>query len=204
MKLPFFTLSLLFLTAPLSSQNSAAQAGDTEKMPFLIIQTGLGLEWFENSLKFSSFTVERPVKPHVHVGLQGQYFYPKSTDYYGYSEFLRGFDVAFYTKYFFHGRFTGRKSGLYVGPDIRYGVEKYRYYNDIFFPPIPNQQYTYHDRKSLKILLRWGVQKTLGRAILEITCPLGMQFIMNGQELGFVSGDNQFVMAPMFQLGYAF
>ncbi|HAD11961.1 MAG TPA: hypothetical protein DCF33_05930 [Saprospirales bacterium] len=192
-------LSLLFLSGRVIAQDT-----DQEKeKPFLVILTGIGVQWFDVGRKLTSLSIERPLNANVHFGLQGSYYFPKSADYYGFLMHDNGFEAGLYLKYFLHGRFSGRKSGLYLGPEIRFGKQKFRYVNDIFFPLPPSPDMIQGSSTDFKLAFRWGIQRQIGHAVLELACPIGVAFVQSDYEQAYENG-GKFIMMPLFQLGYAF
>ncbi len=175
--------------------------------PFMIVQTGIGLQWFGETYKLYTLSAEKPFGHYWYLGLQGTFFLKNNPyDYYYSKEFLGGYELGAFAKYFLHGRFSGRKSGLYLGPEFRFGARKFQISLDNVFPlpPMPNYQ-TYKERTT-KIMLRWGVQWQFGHATLELAAPFGMEFYNPTdyqRGLGY-SNDAQFVMLPTLQLGLAF
>ncbi|MBL7809724.1 MAG: hypothetical protein JNN28_18025 [Saprospiraceae bacterium] len=197
-------VALLLLLSTLSFSGFSQDSLQLDKKPLLLIQTGIGLEWFGENLKSSSLSIERPFTPFVHVGLQSNFYYPKYINYYGSVEFLEGYELGVFCKYFLHGRFSGKRTGLYLGPEIRFTKHKFRIQNDIFFPPLPQTPFLYADNTKLKVALRWGVQRQMGHVVLEIACPFGLSFVSSNADTYYLEEGMQFVMMPMFQLGYAF
>ena len=202
MKHLFYGILLaLFPTLPCLAQDE----DPLEKpLPKIILQTGIGLQWFGDGYKQFMISVERPASHFWHFGLQGtHYFQPQSSSSFG-SEFMSGLEMGGTAKYFFHGRFSGRRTGFYIGPELRYGKRKYRYSTDNVFPlpPVPN--YAYYDEKVTKIMLRWGIQYRLGHGILEISAPLGVELV--GSNFPNVSSgtETKFVLLPMLSMGVAF
>ncbi|MFN0034283.1 MAG: hypothetical protein ACKVUS_04395 [Saprospiraceae bacterium] len=172
--------------------------------PRLIVQTGIGLQWFSEVYKLSSVSAERPLGHYWHVGLQGSFYFQNNEDIFYSREFLGGYEVGVFSKYFLHGRFSGRKTGLYLGPEIRFGTRRFQTAFVNVFPPPPEPPYIAHKEKVTKILLRWGVQWQFGHANLEIAAPFGMESY-NSTEAYSANGDRKhFVILPTLQMGLAF
>ena len=177
-----------------------------ERPPALIVQTGIGFQWLGESYKLYTLSVERP-RDYWHLGVQGTFYLDNNSDYYYYpAEFLSGFEMSGFAKYFLHGRFSGRKSGIYLGPELRFGTRKFRLSNDIFFPAPPIPTYVPYEERITKILLRWGIQWQFGHATLELFVPFGVEHYKSTLNLNGYSNDNEnrFVMLPGFQMGFAF
>ncbi|MFN0214985.1 MAG: hypothetical protein ACKVT2_12080 [Saprospiraceae bacterium] len=174
--------------------------------PRVIVQTGIGAQWLGQGYKFYILSVERPLNPYWYLGLQGNFYLPNQPDYlYYFSEFLGGFEGGFHVRYFFHGRFSGRKSGLFLGPDIRFGSRQFQISLDNVFPPPPMPNYQKYKERTTKLMLRWGMQWEFGRATLELSVPFGIEVNkptpFNSAEL---DPRTRVVLIPTMQLGMAF
>ncbi|MBC7775597.1 MAG: hypothetical protein H7246_09175 [Phycisphaerae bacterium] len=174
--------------------------------PHVIVQTGIGLQWFGETYKLYTLSAEKPFGHFWHLGLQGTFYLKNDPDYFYYSSrFLDGFEMGGFAKYFLHGRFSGRKSGLYLGPELRFGARKFQISFDNFFPPPPQPNYQTYKERVTKIMLRWGIQWQFGHATLEVAAPFGAEFYKPSELIGVgYSKDVQFVMLPTLQLGVAF
>jgi hypothetical protein len=200
----FLQIFLLFLSLNCTAQE--LNELPVNHTPKLIIQTGIGFQWLGESYKLYSLSVERP-RDYWHLGVQGTFYLDNNSDYYYYpAEFLSGFEMSGFAKYFLHGRFSGRKSGIYLGPELRFGTRKFRLSNDIFFPVPPIPTYVPYEERITKILLRWGIQWQFGHATLELFVPFGVENYKSTLNLnGYSNGnENRFVMLPGFQMGFAF
>ncbi len=179
-----------------------------KQSPKVILLTGVQIQWFGETYKLYNLSIEHPISKYWHLGLQGTFYLKNNPEYYYYSgELLGGFEMVGHAKHFLHGRFSGRKSGLYLGPEIRFGKRNFQRVEDNFFfppPPVPNFQ-SYSERVT-KILVRWGVQWQFGHATLELAAPFGVEFYSPTTEvlgLGY-SNESQFVLLPSLQFGLAF
>lgn len=184
----------------------AQEDAHEKRPPFIIVQTGIGMQWFGESYKVFMLSAERPLGAYWHVGMQGTRFLNRESEYYYYyGDLVGGFEFSVYAKYFLHGRLSGRKSGLYLGPEFRAGSRRFQIVQDIFFPPSPTPNYIKHKEKLTKLMLRWGMQWQFGHATLELAVPFGVEFFTPkaNTSLGY-GNDNQFVMLPTLQLGVAF
>jgi len=175
--------------------------------PVVILQTGIGLQWFGETYKLYTLTAERPISPYWHLGLQGTFYLKNSPETFYYSsEFLGGFELGGFAKHFLHGRFSGRKTGLYVGPEFHVGARRFQIAldNNIFPPPLVRDYQQYQERIT-KIMLRWGVQWQFGHATLELAAPFGAEFYNPSEVIGIgYSNETQFVFLPTLQMGVAF
>jgi hypothetical protein len=177
-----------------------------QRPPILILQTGIGFQWLGDSYKLYTLSVERP-KGYWHLGVQGTVYLNSQADYYYYStEFLSGFEMGGFAKYFLHGRFSGRKSGLFLGPELRFGTRKFRLTTDIFFPAPPVPTYLPYEERITKILLRWGIQWQFGHASLELSAPFGVETYKSTLNISGYGNNHEtrFVMLPGLHMGYAF
>lgn len=174
--------------------------------PHVILQTGIGFQWFGESYKLYTLSAERPFGHFWRVGIQGTFYLQNNPDYfYSSREFLGGSEFGAYAKYFLHGRFSGRKSGLFLGPELRFGARKFQISLDNVFPPPPMPNYQAYKERVSKIMLRWGVQWQFGHATLELAAPFGVEIYRPTDLIGLgYSSDTQFVLLPTLQLGVAF
>lgn len=172
--------------------------------PRIIVQTGIGLQWFAETFKMFTVSVERPIGHFWHLGLQGNKYLGLSDEYFDYRDFLGGFEVSGFSKYFLHGRFSGRKTGLYFGPEIRFGARRYQSTSGNIFPPPPNPEFVQYKERTTKILMRWGAQWQFGHANLELTAPFGMEYFKPPLAYNLGGHQTRFVLLPAIQLGFAF
>ena len=192
----------------------------TLPQPKLIALAGLLTQWMEPSFKAASFALERPVNIYHHVGIQANVFVPGfvQNNYFSFSFPGSGgvrqglalepgsFEVGVYYKNFFHGRFTGRKSSLYFGPDLRFGWRNYT--DDYVF----NGVRTPFKGRTTKYLARLGAQHSFGNALIEVTLPIGIEHEKNTRIVTDTDPFNyyyddlngrRFVMLPSISLGYS-
>lgn len=223
---------LLLATAPLCAQRNTFppvpySPGKTPELvdpaslpqPKLILLAGLTTQWFSPRFKAASFALERPVNIYYHFGIQANVFAPGFVENNYYSFFpgsgtprqglaleSGSFEVGFYYKNFFHGRFTGRKSNIHIGPDLRFGWR--RYTDDYVF----NGVRTPFKGRTTKYLVRLGVQHSIGNALIEVNLPMGIETekntrTVNGNDPFSPNYDdlngNRFVMLPSVSLGYS-
>jgi len=179
-----------------------------KRPPKVILLTGLQIQWSGESYKLYTLAAEHPVGNYWHLGLQGTFYLKNNPEYYYYSSnFLGGFEMGGYAKHFLHGRFSGRKSGLYIGPEIRHGYRNFQQVeNNIFFPPPPVPSVQAYKERVTKLLVRWGLQWQFGHATLELAVPFGMERYSPTTEvigLGY-SAQSQFILLPTLQFGLAF
>lgn len=199
MKTLFYTLFLTFFS------HSWCLAQDAPP-PRLIVQTGVGLQWFGETFKNATLSIERPMGAFWHLGVQGSWLFKKSSNDFFYTyDFRNGYEIGAYTKHFLHGRFSGRKSGLYLGPEVRVGLRRFYYINFDVFPPSPQPALVTFHQRTTKFLLRWGMQWRFGQhTSLEICAPFGMEFTRATSSSDVSGEDSQFVMLPCVLLGMAF
>ena len=173
--------------------------------PQIIVQTGIGFQWFNEIYRLSTLSVERPMGHFWQTGLHSSFYFDHNPDYYDLREFSTGFDIGVFAKYFMHGRFSGRKSGLYWGPELRFGSRRTQFYEDNVFPLPPNPIYNSYKLRTTKFLLRWGVQWKFNHAILDLSAPFGMETSKSNAPRSFYQhNETHFVLLPTLQLGYAF
>jgi hypothetical protein len=179
----------------------------TAQKPYsVVVQTGIALQWFDTQFKSFTLSAERPLNLYNHVGVQANFFFPTS-DYYYRSITGDSWEVGIFSKSFFHGRLTGRRSNTYVGPDVRFGR---RIYHDYSFDGFQN---TYIERvaNTFTFMARIGWQYHCGPAVLEIALPIGIEnenFVEDAPPsqfyYGWATDSKWFVAAPSLSLGIGF
>lgn len=137
----------------------------------VVVQTGIALQWFDEQFKSFMLSAERPLNLYNHVGLQANFFFPNGKDYYYRTITGDSWEVGVFSKTFFHGRLTGRRSNVYVGPDIRFGK---RIYLDNYYSGFENVV-TERTASTFKFMARIGWQYHWGPAVLEIALPIGIE-----------------------------
>jgi len=192
-----------------------AQVADLleKQTPGILLQTGIGMQWLGENYKLSTFSVEMPVRKFGHLGLQAYYYLPENQadEFVFGSKFSGGFEIGAFAKHFLHGKLSGRKSILYLGPEIRSGK---LHHEDWFFGDFtPGLYTTKTEISNHKFLLRWGGQWLLGKhTVLEFAVPLGWQISKsrsitsnNGSEYRY-SGPyfGKFIVAPTILIGVGF
>jgi hypothetical protein len=118
------------------------------------------------------------------------------------------FDISAFSKYFLHGRLTGRKSAIYFGPEISYGIRKVHLKTEPFYDPAIDIKFK---EKITQILLRWGLQYKIGVAVVEFNLPFGIESVKSPYQqntyITQVSSDsfryNRLVLRPGFHMGIA-
>lgn len=183
-----------------------AQSADSLEVshPRIIVMTGLGIDGSSEPYKMFCASVERPAGPYLYFGLIGCYYFEDDFDEQGSTEFSGGYNIGGYAKYFLHGRFSGRKSGVYVGPELRFGQRRFTSfgYANLPFPFPPEIVESPYQEQTTKILVRWGLQWQFGHTCLDLAVPLGLEVYKTS---GYFYGrQTHLVIAPSFQLGIAF
>ena len=174
--------------------------------PFIIAQAGMGYHMLSDAGRVCLINLEHPFSPTIHAGLSANfylgrtrgnyyYYYGGSYLYYASDVYHAGREFGAYIKFFLHGRFSGRKSGIFLGPELRAGkrrVTDFLYFNylDPANPPV----------KTAKILLLAGRQWRFRHAVLELGCPAGFE----RQFSKIYYGSNfKVIFMPYLQLGIA-
>lgn len=209
-------LLLLLVSASMNAQDvSDIPDPAAAPQPQVILLTGLTTQWAEPTFKAASFGVERPINIYYHLGFQANVYIPgfmQDIYYFGGfgTEQFKGtalepgsFELALYYKCFFHGRLSGRKSAIYIAPDVRFGVRRYSDdYNT-------TRTRTFYRGLTSKLLLRLGSQYRIGKAVIEVNLPIGLESESNNRidngNIGYYSdfSDRRFVVLPSVSLGYA-
>jgi len=212
----YLRLALLLMAAPICAQDVLDIPDPaTVPQPKVILLTGLTTQWAVPTFKAVSFGLERPINIYYHLGIQVNVFVPGFLEdryYFGGfgSEQFRGtaleagsFELGLYYKCFFHGRLSGRKSAIYIGPDLRFGVRRYSDdYN-------ASKELVSYRGLTSTFLLRLGSQYRIGKAVIEINLPIGIKSESTNREdtgyTGYYSdlSDRLFVVMPSVSLGYA-
>jgi hypothetical protein len=173
----------------------------------VVVQTGIALQWFDEQFKSVTLSAERPLNLYNHIGLQANFFFPNN-DYYYRSITGNTWEVGFFSKSFFHGRLTGRRSKTYIGPDIRFGRREYydRYYNGF------ENLEAIRSANTFKFMVRLGWQYHLGPAVIEIALPFGIEnenfpddnALPNQFYYGYFQDSKWFIVAPSLSFGVGF
>ena len=201
--LGFFLLLCFFNQA--SAQLIPKNAENRE--PRLIVGTAIGFQWFENLNRFGALHVEIPIDKYRHIGFSvSKVFTGNSSNYYYNQSVQEGsYEVGLNSKYFLHGRFTMRKTGFYLGTDIRIGQRKYGILQYDF--STGGTVEVIEKQKTSKFMLSWGAQWRFGRhVILDLGVPLGFELFKSKSQnySGGGYSDSYFVLLPNMMLGIAF
>lgn len=190
----FFCLLLLRLSA----QNAADIPDPSLRKPYtLVVQTGIALQWFDVQYKAFTLAVERPLNLYNHFGIQANFFFPSGEGYYR-DITGRSWEAGVFSKTFFHGRLTGRRSNAYFGPDMRLGRRIYIDQEPFSGVNIEREATVY------KFLARIGWQYHMGPAVMEIALPLGWEQEKFKESSGYYSDTSWFIVAPSLSLGIGF
>jgi hypothetical protein len=192
----------LIISLPCIAQENAP----IEKpVPFLIVQTGIGIQWFGTSYKLSTYTIEKPLNRYWRLGLQGTMYFKKHFNPFSGNEFLDGYEIGPFAQYFLHRQNSGRMSRFFIGPEIRIGIRKFQMesYGD-FFPLPPTPVITPYQQHTTKFLLRVGMQWQFGHATLELAVPVGYECSKTLLSGVISSSTNKLMMLPTIQMGLAF
>ncbi len=185
-----------------------------EKEPKIIVAADFGLQWFNILTRFSSFKIEYAGSPYRHLCLHFSRILSGSSDEFnynfGYNQLAHNgsFEIGLASKYFPHGRFTGRKSGFYVAPDVRFGVRNFVNY-EYDFQTGTNIEYSFRHITS-KLLFAWGVQWQFGkRVVFDLGAPIGVEYYQVKDERypynnTSIFSNRNIVMLPAVMMGYAF
>jgi hypothetical protein len=177
----------------------------------LVVQTGIALQWSDEQFKSFSLSVERPLNLYNHFGLQANFYFPNGNDYGYYYRTITSdsWEVGVFSKTFFHGRLTGRRSKAYFGPDVRFGRRTYRDsgpFDGTFYEP---------QATTFKFMARLGWQYHLGPAVVELAFPFGFEkenfsetYTTPPSSSSFYYSEypdqTWFIMAPSFSIGIGF
>lgn len=199
--------ALFFALLPTGAPRAQALAQPIEPvLPKAVVQTGIALQWFDDIYKSWVLSAEIPQSTFVSWGAQTNIFLPsyKETASFESTDFVKGFEIGGYMKYFLHGKLSGRRSGLYLGPELRWGVREFEAVFSNVFPAPPNVEPIPYQEKAFKVLLRWGIQWQFGHATLDISAPFGLERYKDDFPDGDPETASRAVMLPTLLLGYAF
>jgi hypothetical protein len=196
-------LLLLLCVCPLQAQNPP---DPSLRKPYrVVVQNGIALQWFDTQFKSFALSVERPLNLYNHFGFQANFFFANEADGYSYRGISdKTWELGVFSKSFFHGRLTGRRSKAYIGPDMRFG---FRYYNT--YDPFDGSLEVLKS-STVKLMARLGWQYHMGPAVLEFALPIGFEVekFKNARRYSsfyYYQDDNTwFVAAPALMLGIGF
>lgn len=181
------------------------------KSPAIIVGIGLGAQIFFPAMRATSLTIERPRTPYHRFGLGGHYYLREYVNKAVGGGGVTGnsFEVGFYSKHFYKGRLSARRSAFYWGLELRMGRRDY-YYEEIIFSGSSSSA---HDRHTtVKIMGLAGAQFRMGRAIIDIGLPIGIEQVYGEDDsinnfsyskLDYAKRNKLFMM-PTLILGYSF
>lgn len=204
----FFTIVVL---QPAFAQPKLSPAKERE--PKFIVGADIGFQWFNVSSRYSSLKIEYAKSPYRHFCLHYSAILSASEDYdafdFGYSQLIDkgSFEIGLVSKYFPHGRFTGRKTGFYVAPDIRFGRRKYvSSWYDFQTGETIEVPFTHI---TSKLMFAWGVQWRFGKHVmLDLGAPIGIEYYQTKDprfaDNGRTFSNRNLVMMPAIMMGYAF
>lgn len=177
------------------------------KKTHVILGTSIGFQWGAQAFKYGTLNLDVPLDEYRNLSLQFTKVYGRTTqtfDYYG-LEMKDGFEIGLAGKFFLHGRFTGHKSGFFVGPDIRYGSRTYEglAYNPLTF----NYDRSTTSFKQTKLMLSWGMQWHFGKyTIFSLSAPIGYEAVSGKATFNTYyssPAENSIVVLPTLMLGIA-
>lgn len=203
------TLALLFLhamTVNAQSQNKTTPPGHSPKIS---LTTGVGMNVIGVAAPYPTFHTGIETNLNTYTALGFQYVALMRTDLGVYTEVEvspGSFELGLYVKRFLSGKWSGRKSGLFTGADIRFG--SYKYVQDPFSSSYQwnNQKLYYSSGHTYRIMFLTGYRLNYGRAFLEIDLPFGISF-NKMDKVAFSSGDytpRKGAIAPIICLGFSF
>ncbi|MEO6038888.1 MAG: hypothetical protein ABIQ93_10775 [Saprospiraceae bacterium] len=159
----------------LSAQVAAIDLPDpaSERQPPVIILSGIARETSDEGYRTFFLSAEHPFSPYHHVGVLYSLYLPDNTNSYYREDLQKGsYEWGFFGKFFLHGRLSGRRSHLFFGPQMRFGLRK-----KIFTEGFAGNAVTYNYRVSTtKFLFSLGGQYRLGHAALEWSLPIGWEY----------------------------
>jgi hypothetical protein len=206
------TIRLLFLlfhglgTLAVSAQEKAPLFDpDVQKPSVLLVHTGASLQFtsYNGSLHVVTMCVERPITHYHQIGLfVGSYIPEPLSDYNDRSVRQSGgsVEVGVVFKYFPRGVLTGRKSGFYIGPDMRWSSRKMEE-SDGFFPPTGRP--VLFSERGTKLMVNIGRQRQIRNFVLEWSFPLGFERVSSKDAPNYTN-DTGIVLAPSLSMGWAF
>jgi len=141
--------------------------------PALIIMSGVAAEASTNTFQTFFLSAERAINAYQHLGVHYTSYLSATDDLYSITTLRKGsYEIGLVSKFFLHGRLSGRRSHLYYGPQLRFGTRKMLFNNRDNNNSLPyNYQVT-----TTKVLFCLGGQYNIGRAVFEWSLPLGVEY----------------------------
>lgn len=208
MKLKISLLCLLFAF----TANLYAQEPGSFRRPKITLLNGFSGQLTGGGTRSYQASADAWLADYTHIGVQYNYIFPDNG--YNYYDNFNGqlqegsFQMGFHLKYFLHGKYTGRKSGIYFGPEFRFGTLKQKqiYY---IYTPVYSEQTRTASIRSTAVLMRIGKQWNFGkRVVAEINLPFGLDYRKRplyagsgNQVTGYVN-ENFFTFLPAVLLGF--
>lgn len=177
-----------------------------------LLFTGMNTQLGEIRIPTVFFGVDLPVGPYKSIGLQLGTLMRSDLNRFQEIAIRPGsFEIAGCLKFFLHGKLSGHRSGVYLGPDFRVSRRNYVFSaTDFNFPPNPNRPTFQTKGATLRALLNSGWQFRHNQVLVETSLPIGIE--MNTTNLPFVQGQffydqyagRKLVILPTISIGYVF
>lgn len=171
----FWAICFGALAFPLLTKAQQDIPDDSQiKPPALIVGIGLSAQVFFPTMRATSLTIELPRSPYHRFGVGFHYYIREFVNKSVGGGGITGntYEVGFYSKHFFKGRLSARRSKVYWGLEMRLGQRDY-YYEEVLFT---GSLTSIRDRyTTVKIMGLAGAQFQMGRAVLDIGLPVGIE-----------------------------
>ncbi len=174
--------------------------------PRLILLSGVGAEGSTDAFQTFFLSAERAVSAYQHLGVQYTSYLSAANDLYSYTTLRKGsYEIGLISKFFLHGRLSGRRSHLYYGPQLRFSSRKMLFKNSYINNNVP---YNYQVNAT-KVMFCLGGQYNFGPAVFEWSLPLGVEYSRSNlptsiDPYNYYSSDNSrnFTAIPSLSLGF--
>jgi hypothetical protein len=210
-KIQFIPLLLFIAFSAMAQQHSEPVDFSAIAPGRLLLSGGTNIQLRERPITAIVLGIERPFAPFRNLSVQINALVRNDLDQ-QYEGAIRpgSFEIGVCLKNFLHGRLSGYRSGIYVGPDLRISSRKYVLAPvDFSFPPNPTRTLIYTQGITLRALLNTGWQYRFNRGVIEISLPIGIEhnradeptstqgFFINNPYQG-----NAITLLPTITIGY--
>ncbi len=182
--------------------------------PRLTLLLGLQNQYSFSEMRSLLFGANMALKTSWHLGIQYHCLLVGRLESGNVFELQKGsFDIGLYGERFWNWRFFGKKIPFYLGPEIRLGRRKYKdWYADL---SIGKGMYVNYPSRTFKTLARLGLQPRLGKFLVNIALPTGIEFEQAKLPFpkstdhyyayaNYGTGRAKLIFLPSISLGYTF
>ena len=144
-----------------------------ERQSSLIVLGGIAPAASDETYRTFFLSTEYPFGAYHHAGVLYSIYLPDNGSGYAHQDLQKGsYELGIFSKFFMHGRLSGRRSNLFFGPQLRFGLRK-----KIYTEGNASNAVTYNYRVSTsKFLFCLGGQHQLGHGVFEWSLPIGFEY----------------------------